>query len=399
MPIMFRTNKPGLNVLMPIPFFLVLVFLLFSCQSRPERPEDFGSYYLEKEKEFLIHSLASVELLDYYPPDGVFLGYTITPTGNEITLVNEEGEILLSRNMQGEGPEQYPSNLSSLAFSETGEIFAMTSVHVLRYDQNLKLLERFFYEPKFMITLYSLLKKFSFFRKDTNRKGITFTIVPSGVSRYYASGSGSDYKAAKLLELYNQGDGSFKEIVPISERRITEEFYRIAGGSYAPVYVLDAENAKLILTSTFDSEITVYDLNADSVAGSLDIYHGDPNAVEPPKPVGSHTLSSTAEDWLISPMNKSIHQLDNGMVVLEYLVGTLINPNPRKGLLNEIHPDIYRNRLILFDQSRQLSRDLSIPVKGVVMTSLPGNRLLVKAVNTDKEEDFIRYIVYKVVEE
>ena len=385
---MFRTNKPGLNLLIPLIFFSVAIFWLSSCQNRAERPEHFGSYHLDKEKEFLIHSLASVELLDYYPPDGLFLGYTVTPGGNEISLVNEEGEILLSRNMQGEGPEQYPSNLSSLAFSETGEIFAMTSVHVLRYDQNLRLLERFSYEPKFMINLYSLLKKFSYFRKDTNRKGITFTVVPSGVSRYYASGSGSDYKAAKLLELYNQRDGSSKEIVPISERRITEEFYRTAGGSYAPVYVLDAETSKLFLTGTFDNEITIYDLKADTVVGGMDIYHGDPNAVEPPTPIGSHTLSSTPENWLLTPMNKSIHKLDNGLIVLEYLTGASINPYPRKGLLNEIHPDIYRNRLILFDQSRQLSRDLTIPEQGIVMTSLPGNRLLVKTVNTEKEGGF-----------
>src|SRR5690606_10781305 len=112
------------------------------------------------------------------------------------------------------------------------------------------------------------------------------------------------------------------------------------------------------------------------VTRSFDIYYEDPNAVKPPKPIGSHTLSSNAENWLITPMNKSIHTFDDGLIVLEYLEGALINPYPRKPLLSEIHPDIYKNRLILFDQNRQLSRDIAIPERGVVMTSLPGNRLL-----------------------
>lgn len=392
---MFKPNKFQRNLINPM-LVVTISISLFSCQKEMgSSPEDFGSYHLEKEKEFLIHSLSSVELLDYYPEDRLYLGYTITHSGKEICLVNEDGEILLSRNLQGEGPEQYPSNLSCLGFSENGDIWAMTSMQVLRYDQNLKLLERFFYESKTTITLYSLLKKFSYFRKDTNRAEITFPVVPSGVGKYEPG----NYNKANLLEFYDQRQSYSKEIAPVSERRVTEEFYRITEGFYAPVYVLDAENAKLFMTATFDNEITVYDLNADSVAGSLDIHYEDPNAVEPPKPIGSHTLSSTAEDWLISPMNKSIHKLDDGLIVLEYLVKTLINPNPRNGLLNEIHPDIYRNRLILFDQTRQLSRDLTIPEQGIIMTSLPGNRLLIKVVNPELEEDFTRYAIFMIIRE
>src|SRR5690606_28903869 len=368
---------------------IVAIFIsLFSCQQgKGSRPEDFGSYRLEKEKEFLIHSIPSVELLDYYPEDRLYLGYTITPGGNEITLVNEDGEIVLSRNMQGEGPGQHSSNLSCLGFSENGDIWAMTSVQVLRYDQNLKLLDNFFYMPNFMITLYSSLKKFSYFRKDTNRMEIAYPVIPSGVGRYRPE----DYDTGRLLEIYDQRQGRSKEIVPISKRRITEEFLEMARGFYAPVHVLNAENAKLFLTGTFDNEITVYDLNADSVAGSIDIYHGDPNAVEPPATIGTHTLSSNPENWLLTSMNIGIHNLDDGMIALEYLMGVSVNPNPPVNLNSEIHPVISRNRFILFDQNRQLSGDLTIPEQGKVMTSLPGNRLLLKAVNPDVEEDFIRY--------
>lgn len=396
---MFKLNNPEKN-LMISQVFIAVSISLFSCQTdRGSRPEDFGSYHLEKEKEFLIHSLASVELLDYSTEDGLYLGYSVTPKGDEITLVNEDGEIVLSRNMQGEGPEEHVSNLSCLAFSEKGDIWAMTNVHVLRYDQNLKLLERFSYTPNFMINLYGSAKRFSYFRKDTNRTEITFSLVPSGVGRYDQSGNRQYYKTAKLLEFYDQRLGGFEEIAPISERRITEEFLGILKGFYAPVYILDTETSKLFLTGTFDNEITIYDLNADSVAGSMDVYHGDPNAVEPPKSLGTRTLSSTSENWLLAPMNKSIHKLDNGLIALEYITGVSVNPHPGRNLIAEIHSDIYRNRLILFDQNRQLSGDLTIPENGVIMTSLPGNRLLIKVVNPEKEEDFTRYAIFNVLKE
>src|SRR5690554_5684275 len=114
---MFKTNKPHRNLINPM-LVVTISISLFSCQNeKGSIPEEFVSYHLEKEKEFLIHSLASVELLDYSTEDGLYLGYSVTPKGDEITLVNEDGEIVLSRNMQGEGPEEHVSNLSCLAFS------------------------------------------------------------------------------------------------------------------------------------------------------------------------------------------------------------------------------------------------------------------------------------------
>lgn len=393
-------NSVQMNFISLITLFVV-ISSIFSCQkSQNSSPEEgFASYKFEKEREFLIHSLSTIELLDYYPEDSLFLGYTNTHSGKEICLVKENGEIVLSRHMQGEGPNQYPSNLSCLGFAENGDIWAMTSVQVFRYDQELNLREKFTYESNHMITLYTISKKFYYYRKDPLSREITFPTIPSGVSPFNSK-SFEKIQNAKLLDLYDQGQETVMEFAPIFERQVTEEFLRISGGVYAPIFMIDTIDFKLYLTSTIDNEITIYDLNTDTFSARLDIHHGDPSALEPSTKIKTETLTKNSEGWLLTPKNHNIHKLDQGIFALEYLMGTSINPNAIKGTqLGESKEDIYQNRLIMFDQNRQLSGDLALPVKGIIMTSLPGNRLLVRVENSEVEEDFTRYVIIRVIKE
>ncbi|MFD2036242.1 hypothetical protein ACFSKL_15670 [Belliella marina] len=391
--------KEGLfhSSLMILLMIVTMCISLFSCQKDKSLLNDFGSYYLEKEKEFLIHSLSSVDLIDYYPEDRLYLGSTITHSGKEICLVDESGRIILSRNMKGEGPEQYISNLSCLAFSEKGNIWAMTNRHILQYDQNLNILVKFTYESSLMFNIYTPAIKFSYIHKDTNQFEITFPTNPSGSSRHQV-GKSQYYNTGKLLELYDQKKGYSNEIAPVSNRRITEDFLSITKSFYAPIYFTDAKSAKLFLTGTFDNKITIYDLKSNTVVGNLDIYHGDPNAILPPTLISPQKLPSTSENWLLTPKNHKLYKLDNGLIALEYIVGVSINPNP-KNVVAEILQDFFHSKLILFDQNKQISHDLTIPENGVIMTSLPGNRLLFKEVNPEREEDFSRYIIFKIMTE
>ncbi|HLT07560.1 MAG TPA: hypothetical protein VK014_08530 [Cyclobacteriaceae bacterium] len=57
-----------------------------------------GQYLLKKEKEFHIDSLYPVELVDYHPGQGLYLGYVeMRSKGVEVVLVNEEGEIVVQK--------------------------------------------------------------------------------------------------------------------------------------------------------------------------------------------------------------------------------------------------------------------------------------------------------------
>ncbi len=390
---MFGHNRFYSKILIFIFFFTE-----FSCQEKDSIQEDqfMNSFRLKKENEFLIHNLTTVILLDYFADDKIYLGYSNTKEGKEILLVDESGKIILNKNMQGEGPDQHSSSFSCLGFSEKGDIWVMTSVEVLLYDRNLILLDRFKYEPTDILNLYSLAKKFFYFKKDPSQKDITFATIPSGTSRFNPQ-SGNYFDKLMLFELYDQKSSSVSQLSPLSERLITKEFLQFVGGFYSPVYSIKFNSSKLILTSSFDNEINIYDLTDGTSAVKIPIYYEDPNAVYPSQKLNSEDLLKTPENWLLSPKNQSIHQLDDDLILLEYIMGVSINPH--KVNQSEIFEDPTQNRLILFNSKKQLSSDIIIPEKGIIMTSIPGNRLLIKSVNEEKEDDFTRYFVYSIEED
>jgi hypothetical protein len=383
------------SVHLPIGFILVMT-ILSACTDGKETKPLFSSFEFVKEREFLIHSLSTVELLDYHTETGMYLGYAHVQGGKEIVLVTADGQIELRRNMQGDGPDKYGATLSCLGFAENGDIWALTSVQLLRYNQKLELLERMPFKPINMVTLYYFTHKFQFVREDLNPNYIVFPVNPSGWSRNVFPGE--EYNSAYLLEFYKQMNEESIEIEPISKRNLTNDFLNVSSGFTAPVYLIDSLNHKLILTTAFENQITVFDLDDWSVIGNIDVYHGDPDAVYPTYKVDPSRLPTNAEGWLKTPMNLKMHLLDRGMFALEYVREASIDPNPEKGPFSgNMHKDVFKNYIILFDLERQISADLKLPVRGSVMTSVPGNRLLVKVDNPESEEDFSRYHLYRIV--
>lgn len=53
-------------------------------------------------------------------------------------------------------------------------------------------------------------------------------------------------------------------------------------------------------------------------------------------------------------------------------------------------------RMILFEDGKQVSGDMKFP-QGEVKAALPDNRILVKIINSEVEEDVIRYEIYQLV--
>lgn len=94
--------------------------------------------------------------------------------------------------------------------------------------------------------------------------------------------------------------------------------------------------------------------------------------------------------------------LDDGLVAVDFIreipYGTYEKKIAEDPTYHHFQDPAY-HRLILFDGNKQLSKELSLPPNAKLMTTLPGNRLLMQLVNTEVEEDFIQYGIYKVVGE
>lgn len=358
----------------------------------------FPQYKFEKVKEFKIPSLSQVELIDYYPQKGLYLGYiNKLSKGLEIALINEEGKIIISKNLKGEGPEQYVSSLNSLGFSIDGDIWALTTHQLLRYDQNLKLKERIRYNPNRQIFINGKANPFNFFYKNNDRSALFFIVNPTGTSKYLGM---SDFKNTKLIEIFNNKNNVSYEIAPVSERPQYEKLDKSVGDMYFPIYTLDqGSSPKLYMTTSLDNEITVIDLTTNKVISKIKINHGEFKVLDAGT-IATKNLSSY-ENITLASLNHKIFKLDGGFIALEYIreipYGTYerkISDDPEYHHFKD--PDYHR--LILFDQTRQLTRDLSIPY-GSIKMSLPNNQLLVKIENPESEEDFVKYGIYKLSKE
>src|SRR5690606_21438558 len=156
--------------------FGLLILIILAGQTN-----GFAQYALEKVEEFKINSLYPVKLIDYYPQEGIYLGYTDKSSqGMDIVLVNEAGEVIIEKNMRGDGPEQYVSTLNCLGVSDEGDIWVHTPFQVLPYDQQLKLKERIRYPSSMRTHIYGKLELFPHFFKNKPGSGFSFITHPSG---------------------------------------------------------------------------------------------------------------------------------------------------------------------------------------------------------------------------
>jgi hypothetical protein len=227
---------------------------------------------------------------------------------------------------------------------------------------------------------------------------LSFITNPSGV-RWYYGGKEKDFREGHLLEVYHPNTNSFYEMASVSERSIHNDLDKSVGEMYKPIYTVDRKDSRLYLTGTLDNEITVYDLNSNELVSRIAINHDDFNSLKT-FPVKAENLPSFNGTPLGSK-NHKIHNLGNGLMALEYIRGIPYGTYERKktedpGYFHLADPDYHK--LILFDQNRQLTSDLSVPPNGNIIMGLPNNRLLVKP-DLDKEEDFIRFDIYEFSKE
>lgn len=387
-------KKPGILDLLIAMLILAVLIFVWSKDSDLNSKDRLLSYHLEKIKEFKINSLLPVELIDYYPPEGLYLGYTITSNGLEITLINEIGEILTQKNMRGEGPNEYSTRLTSLSFSDDGEIWALTTNQVLLYDQNLNLKKRISYDPINSIVLYNRAEVFSYFFKNEDKSDISFITSPSGTVRYREKNL--DFREGNMIEIYRLNENNTYEIAPIYERSLFKSLDKSIGGLYYPIYALDRENFKLYLTASLDNEITVYDLNTGKLTARIEIDHED--FINLNTTITAERLPSY-NGMSIGSQNFKIFKMERELLVLEYIKKIPFDVYKQKKSYDPNYHhfnDHEYHKLILFDKNNQLTNDLSIPPNATLKMSLPNNMFLVKLEHPNIEEDFTKYGVFRL---
>ncbi len=369
--------------------FLLLFVLLLPMPG-------FSQYKFEKVKEFHINSLAPVGLVDYLDSKDLYLGYVNKKSkGIEVALIDGRGEIVISKNLEGEGPEQYVTSMNGLGFSPDGDIWILTTFELLLYDQKLKLKERIKFKPDGQIYIYGRTYPFQYFYKNGDPSNFCFVSNPSGVPNFLGI---KQFKSKSLVNIYDSKRGLTYSLGPISKRATPQKLEENMADVYFPIYAIDRKmSPKMYLTSSFDKEITVIDLNTGKELSRLQIEHEEFGFLDGSS-LDINDLPSQRKITLAA-RNHNIFKLDNGLVLLEYvreipygIYEGKISDDPN---YHHFRDPAY-HRVIVFDQSKQVSKDLAIP-QGVIRLTLPASRILVEMDNGEREEDFVNYAVYELV--
>ena len=355
----------------------------------------FAQFELNKVEAFNINSLLDLVILDYFPAKKIYLGFIKSRNENDIVLVNATGKIIVKKNLVGEGPNQSISHINCMAFSKDGDIWLQSTTHVLLYDQELVLKERFSYPSSLSVQIRGSKEYFPYFYQDGLESGFSYITNPSNVNLF----SNNIDLDKNLIEIYTPNIDKLFKIAPAAERKMYKKFSNsLISSLYFIKYTIDNSNNRLYLTTRLDDEITVYNLNTHMLLARLKVNHGEFNVL------GVSSISRqdlpSIDGISLGAKNHQLFLLDEGQIILDYVKEIAYGIYEQKKALDPYYhhySDPSFHRLILFDQKKQLSGDIPMPKNGHLMISLPGNRLLFKIKNPDFEEDFIRYEIYQIV--
>lgn len=353
----------------------------------------FAQYKLRKTSEFKINSLNSVEIVDYDPINKQYLGYEIESKGFIVLLLDNNGKILHKKNLMGQGPGQFNSAMNFLGFSDQQDIWIITPNQLITYDRNFIFKSIIKYVNNNAFFTYRIAESPIFFYKDNSKNELVFGTYPSNTARFT---SVKDLGTQHLLELHDLSENQNYFLAPIKNRPISKDLDNSINSLYRPVFTQDKEKNKLYITASLDNEITIIDLLTGNSISKININHGDFGSFKK-LPITNKTLPSYPPHTLAS-LNLKIIKLDGGLIILNYVkeipYGTFEKKITEDPFYHHFKDPDY-HRIIIFDEEKQLSKDLQIPY-GQVKIAMPNNSILIKLINPEEEEDFVRYGVYQV---
>jgi hypothetical protein len=237
---------------------------------------------------------------------------------------------------------------------------------------------------------------FPYFNLTDSKSNFSFITNPSDTNSFRP---GTE-TTKELIEIFQKGTEKPFKIAPITDRTMYSKFDKaLLADLYFIIYRLDRKSHKLYLTTKTDSEIIVYDLVTKKLESRINIYHEDFKMLR--KSIITRSDFPGNGRISLGPKNHKLFLLDGGKIVLDYIreipYGTYEKKIADDPTYHHFQDPNY-HRLILFDNTKQVSGDIALPANGKLMTSLPGNRLLFQLIDPNLEEDFVRYGIYKVVD-
>lgn len=375
--------------------FITLTFFCFSCNSENKSISE-EDYSLVKIDSFQVNNFTRVGIRDYSPAEKIYLGYSINE--DDILEISETGEILNRVHKKGDGPGSYGNwNPVGLAFGPNNERIVELPFQVIAYDTDYEILNSHRIMSPLPIRTNSPIGTTPYYQSNDT------TLLLVGPTNYLSASYLIFNKEGKdtLQNFYqlNLQSGAVNSVVPYdvnSVLKLTEDIYP---GVMGKSFVIDHDNKELAIIQELDNSILIYSLPDFTLKNSIPVSYSEFLTY------GSVPIGTPSDDPRVinlarlSARNQKLFKIGKDHFLLSYFTGITDAEFESRNSDDEpysANQDTSEQRILIFKNDEQINVELP-GLKGIMITSLPGNRLLVQEPeNTEVEEEFTKFSIYKL---
>ncbi|MEN2281103.1 hypothetical protein AAGF08_03125 [Algoriphagus sp. SE2] len=375
--------------------FLIIVGCSTEKRDKSENPEN-PNYSLVKVDSFQVNNFTRVNIRDYSPIENIYLGYSLTE--DDILEISESGEILKRVHKKGDGPGNYGSwNPTGLGFGPDSLRIVELPFQVIAYSPDYEIIHSHRIMSPLPIRANSPLGIPPFYQKNDT------TLFLVGPSNYItASNLIYNQEGKDTLQNFYQLNlltGDVKSVIPYESNSI----YNSTQGVYMELmgksFFVDSENNELVLVQGLDPEILIYDLKDLSLKNRIPITYSEFLTYDP-VPIGTRISEEIVLPLRrLAAKNQKLMNLGDGIYLLQYFTGITEAEFENRNSEDEPYSaslDTSEQRILIFKDGKQLNLELP-GLDGLLITSLPGKRLLVQEPeNKEVEEEFTKFSIYQL---
>ncbi len=354
------------------------------------------NYSLMKVDSFQVDNFTRVNIRDFSPSENIYLGYSLTE--DDILEISESGEILKRVHKKGDGPENYGTwNPIGLGFGPDKQRIVELPFQVISYNQDYEIVHSHRIMSPLPIRANTPLGAPPYFQKNDT------TMLLVGPSNYLTASHLIHNQEGKdtLQNFYqlNLLTGGVKSVVPYESNSIYNSTQNIYMELMGKSFFIDSEKNELVLVQNLDPEILVYDLSNLSLKKRIPISYSEFLTYNP-VPIGTAFSDEiTLPLKRLSARNQKLLNLGNGIYILQYFTGITEAEFENRNTEDEPYSaslDASEQRILIFKDGNQIKVEFP-GINGFLITSLPGNRILVQEPeNREVEEEFTKFSIYQL---
>ena len=376
---------------------IISISLIIACSTKNTSiPEE--SYSLVKVDSFQVNNLTRIGIRDYSPKEKIYLGYSSNE--DDILEISESGEILKRTHKKGDGPGNYGNmNPVGLSFGPNDERIVELPFQVIAYDRDYEILNSHRIMSPLPIRTNSPIGTTPYYQRNDS------TLLLVGPTNYLSASYLILNKEGKdtLQNFYqlNLQSGAVKSIIPYEETsvyKLTEDIYPgVMGKSFS----IDHDKKELAIIQELDNKILIYSLPELTLKTSIPISYSEFLSYGP-VPIGTAFDDPRALNiGRLSARNQNLFKIGKDHLLLSYFTGVtgaeFENRNSEDKPYSAIQ-DVSEKRILIFKNKKQTGIELP-GIKGIMITPLPDNKLLVQEPeNPDLEEEFTKFSIYQLKE-